>query len=72
MCAVRFFVLAGGVQAEDRLRERRMKTHSKCTVCSQAHTMLERLQGNTSPWAVEERAKILRVLAEHEEASEKE
>ena len=29
--------------------------------------MLERLQGNTSPWAVEERAKILRVLAEHEE-----
>ena len=44
-----------------------MKTHSKCSICAHGDTMLERLRGNNTEWAVTERERIRRVLAEHEE-----
>ena len=44
-----------------------MKSHSKCDICSKGDAELSRLLGNNSALAKEQRSRIIRALAIHEE-----
>ena len=52
---------------ETRLKEKRACSHSKCTTCSRLSAMLEKLVGNNSAEAKNQREFIRRAMVEHEE-----
>ena len=52
---------------ETRLKEHKLKTHSKCNICASGHSTLARITGDNSEPTVLLRQNIMQTLAQHEE-----